>query len=126
MNMKFWLTQHSKERYKERILNGLNPFENLNVTILKQISAGADITNKIYDDCPRYVLFLYEKYKELGIKIVRFENILFITKKRKGTDNLFDVLTCYLEDGNYLKQFKNTTLSRQDIYLKIKILKGKL
>jgi hypothetical protein len=125
-NMKFWLTQHSRERYVERILNGLNIIDNLNVTILKKISAGVDITNKVYDECPRYILFLYEKYNQLGITIIRSENILFITKKRKGTFDLYDVLTCYYEDGNYLRQFKNTALSRDMIFLKIKMIKGKL
>jgi hypothetical protein len=124
--MKFWLTQHSKERYVQRILNGLNTTENLNVMILKQISSGADITNKIYDECPRYILFLYEKYKELGITIIKKDNVLFICRKRKGTYNLYDVLTCYLEDGNYLKQFKNSALSREQIFLKIKMIKTTL
>lgn len=81
--MKFWLTQHCKERYIERILNGLNTIDNLNISILKKIEAGKDITNKIYDECPRYILFLYEKYKELGITIIKSENILFITKKER-------------------------------------------
>jgi hypothetical protein len=120
------LTQHSKERYVERILNGLNTLDNLNVTILKQISAGVDITSKVYDDCPRYILFLYEKYRELGLKIIKSGNILFITKKRKGTYDLYDVVTCYLEDGNYLRQFKNTALSREMIFIKIKEIKRKL
>ena len=124
--MKFWLTQHSKERYVERVLNGLNTVDNLNVTILKQISAGVDITNKIYDECPRYILYLYEKYKELGLKIIKSGNVLFLTKKRKGTECLYDVITCYLENSNYLRQFKNTALSREMIFIKIKEIKRKL
>lgn len=124
--MKFWLTQHSKERYVERILNGLNTVDNLNVTILKQISAGVDVTNKIYDECPRYILYLYEEYHELGLKIIKAGNVLFITKKRKGTEALYDVITCYLETGNYLRQFKNTALSRENIFIKIKEIKGRL
>lgn len=124
--MKFWLTQHAKERYVERILNGLNNHENLNITILKQLSSGKDITNKIYDECPRYILFLYEKYKELGLTIIQNDNILFITKKRKGTHNLYDVLTCYFDNGSHLKQFKNTALTREEIFLKIKEIKRKL
>jgi len=124
--MKFWLTQHSKERYVERILNGLNNIDNLNVTILKQMSAGVDITNKVYDDCPRYILFLYEKYKQLGLTIIKSDNVLFICKKRKGTYDLYDVLTCYFDDGKFLRQFKNTALSREEIFLKIKMIKSKL
>ena len=124
--MKFWLTQHSKERYVERILNGLNNVDNLNITILKQISAGANITSKVYDECPRYILYLYEKYKELGITIMKSGNVLFICRKRKGTFDLYDVLTCYFDDGKYLRQFKNTALSRDEIFLKIKVVKSKL
>lgn len=125
--MKFWLTQHSKERYLERILNGLNTSENLTITMLKHLNNGVDITNKVYDECPRYILYLYEKYKELGLTIVKAGNVLFITKKRKGTYDLYDVMTCYpYDDGKYLKQFKNTALSREQIFLKIKEIKRKL
>jgi hypothetical protein len=124
--MKFWLTQHSKERYAQRILNGLNTLDNLNMAILKKISSGKDITNQVFDQCPRYILYLYEKYKELGITIMRSDNILFICKKRKGTYDLYDVLTCYYEDGNYLRQYKNTALSREEIFMKIKEIKRNL
>jgi len=125
--MKFWLTQHCRERYVERILNGLNSVDNLNITIIKQMITGADITNKVYDDCPRYILYLYEKYGQLGLTIIKAENVIFIAKKRKGTYNLYDVLTCYpYQDGKYLSQFKNTALSRDMIFLKIKQIKSKL
>jgi hypothetical protein len=124
--MKFWLTQHAKERYLERILNGTNVTDNLNMRMLKDLYSGSDITNKVYDECPRYILFLYEKYKELGLTIIKSGSILFITKKRKGTYNLYDVMTCYFEDGKYLRQFKNTVLTREQIFLKIKEIKSKL
>lgn len=104
----------------------MNTVDNLNVTILKHISAGVDITNKIYDECPRYILFLYEKYKELGINIIRSGHVLFITKKRKGTYDLYDVITCYHFCNDHLKQFKNTVLSREEIFLKIREIKRKL
>lgn len=125
--MKFWLTQHSKDRYVERILNGLNTADNLNVTILKQISSGVDITSKVYDDCPRYILYLYEKYKELGITIIKKDNVLFIARKRKGTYDLYDVITCYnYDEGRFLRQFKNTALTREEIFFKIKLIKSTL
>jgi hypothetical protein len=124
--MKFWITLHARERYTERILNGLNNSDNLIISILNQIDSGKDIINKIYDECPRYILYLYEKYHELGLKIIKSDNILFITKKRKGTNDLFDVLTCYYDDEKYLKSFKNTALSRENIFLKIKEIKRKL
>lgn len=124
--MKFWLTNHVKKRYIERVLNGLNNFENLNITILKHVSSGKDITNKVYDDCPRYILYLYEKYKQLGITIMLAGDVLYITKKRKGTYDLYDVLTCYPYTGDYLRTFKSTVLSRDMIFMKIKEIKKTL
>jgi len=118
--MSFYLSKHVKERYVERVLGGLKPTDNLNILILEKLSKSKDITNKVYDEIPRYILFLYEKYKQLGITILRYENIIFITKKREGTYGLYDILTCYLEDTNYLKQFKNTALSRMDIFIQKK------
>lgn len=124
--MKFWLTQHSKERYIERVLNGQNSVNNINFHILDVLKTGRDITSQIYDECPRYILFLYEKYKALGITIIKSQNILFITKKRKGTYHLYDVLTCYYDTENHLRQFKNTVLTRDQIFLKIKQIKATL
>lgn len=124
--MKFWLTDHVKKRYIERVVNGVNNFENLNVSILKHISTGKDITNKVYDECPRYILFLYEKYKQLGITIMLANDVLFITKKRKGTYDLYDVLTCYPYTGDYLRTFKTSVLPREIIFMKIKEIKRKL
>lgn len=124
--MKLWITQHSRERYIERILNGLNTSNDVNINILKQASSGKDITNKVYDECPRYILYLYEKYNELGLRIIKNESVIFITKKRKGTFGLYDILTCYYDNGKLFKQFKETALSRQDIFLKIKEIKRKL
>lgn len=124
--MKFWITQHSKDRFRERILNGQNTVDNLNVHMINILRTGTNITSQVYDECPRYILYLYEKYKELGIAIIRAQNILFITKKRKGTYNLYDVLTCYYNTDNYLRQFKNTALTRDQIFMKIKEIKRKL
>lgn len=123
--MKFWITQHCKVRYKERILNGMNTSDNLNITILKQIGAGKNITNKIYDECPRYILFLYEKYKELGLTIMLSNHVLFLAKKRRGTNDLYDVITCYHYSPEYLRQFKNTVLSREEVFFRIKEIKRK-
>ncbi len=122
--MKFFITKHCQQRYIERVNNGLNVDDNVLFTILNKVSAGKDITNKIYDEIPRFILYLYEKYGELGQTIIKSDNIIFITKKRVGTNNLFDAITCYF-DNNYLSQYKNTVLSREDIFIKIKEAKKK-
>lgn len=122
--MKFFITKHAKQRYIERVNNGLHIDDNVIYTMLDKIKAGKDITTKIYDDIPRYILFLYEKYKELGQTIIKSDDIIFITKKREGANHLYDVITCYI-DNNYLSQFKNTSLRREEIFIKIKEAKKK-
>lgn len=124
--MKFNITHHASERYIERVRCGIHSTDtNLYTEILKDLSAGKDITNKVYDEAPRYILYLYEKYKQLGLTIIHSKSTLYICKKRQGTQNLYDVLTCY-SDHRYLEQFKNTVMSREEIFLKIKILKKQL
>lgn len=123
--MKFFITHHAGERYVERIRGGINSTDtNLFSEMLKQLHEGKDITNKIYDEVPRYILYLYEKYQQLGLTIIQFQNTVYICKKRSGTQNLYDVLTCY-NDYRHLEQFRNTTLSREEIFLKIKLIKKK-
>ncbi len=68
--MKFFITKHCQQRYIERINNGLNVDDNVLFTILDKVNAGKDITNKIYDEIPRFILYLYEKYGELGQTII--------------------------------------------------------
>jgi len=128
--MKFFLTKHCKERYVERVQNGLNPGGNILMTILNDLNEAKDITDKIYRECPRYILHLHEKYKEAGQRILQKDNILFIGKKRPGTgtpgkinDGIFDVFTCYNQGYQYLANFKSTVLNNEDIYIKIKQVK---
>ena len=85
-----------------------------------------DITNKVYDEIPRYILYLYEKYKSANYKILLADKVIFLCQKREGTNNLYDVITCYHENSNYLSQFKTTVLSRDEIYFKIKLIKNKI
>ena len=119
--MKLIITNHCKERYVERINNG--EFIDI-VIILKLISSGKDITNKIYDEVPRYILYLYEKYGELGQRIILSSDIIFILRKKEGTFDTYIVLTCY-KNENHLSQFKNTSLSREEIFIRIKLAKSK-
>lgn len=91
--MKFFITHHAGERYIERIRCGLNSANNnLFAEILTKLNTGKDITNKVFDEAPRYILYLYEKYKQLGLTIIQTDDIIFICKKRSGTQSLFDVI----------------------------------
>ncbi len=116
--MKFYISQHCQERWVERVNGGLNKDPHTLMSILQTINASKDITPKIFEDVPRYILYLYEKYKSCGITIMSKDNIIFIAKKRKGAEKLYDVLTCYM-DNNHLDQFKNTALKRSDIFIRI-------
>lgn len=131
---KFNVTQHCRERYVQRI-----PFthgENLLMTILSKLNVTKDITEKIFEECPRYILHLLEKYKSAGQRIFLNveDNIIFIAKKRPGTgnnpqdarDGLFEILTCYKHDENYLSLFKESVQLRKVTYEKIAIEKKKI
>jgi hypothetical protein len=65
----------------------------------------------------------YEKYKSVSHRIFKSGNIIFIVKKRKNTDDLYDVLTCYIYDKENYEKYKNTVLPRSEIYEKISFLK---
>lgn len=123
--MKYWITQHCKERYLQRVNNGLAVSnDNITIEILKTIGSGKDITDSIYDKVPRYILFLHERYKECGQRVIKSGNIIFITKKREGTFNLSDVFTCFI-DNDFLEKYRNSALSREEIFMKIKAIKKK-
>ena len=119
--MKINVSKHCRERYKERISG-----ENTDIKILLyQISHGKDITMKVYEEAPRYILFLYEKYKTASQKILLFENIIFILIHDKNTDDN-NIITCYRKTENFLDAYKNCGLSRQIIYDKIALIKKKI
>lgn len=124
--MRFFITYHAADRFIERIRGGINSTNNnLFAEMLKELSIGKDITNKIYDEVPRYILYLYEKYKQLGLTIIHSNQTLYICRKRPGTQNLFDVITCY-NDHRHLEQFKNSAMKREEVFLKIKMIKKQL
>lgn len=122
--MNIFITTHAKQRYRERFLDNSH---NVNILpiMLKDIHSGKDITQKIYNDVPRFILYLYEKYEELGITIIQSDDKIFLLKKKDKTIDCLYVITC-IKSENYLNQFKNTSLSREDIFLKIKNIKSKL
>jgi hypothetical protein len=124
--MKFYVTKHAQQRYLERIHNNLNVSDNLLKDMLDILYKAKDITSKIYDNIPRYILYLYETYKTVNCKILESENVIFLCKKREGTEQLYDVITCYHKNANHLSQFENTVLSRKEIFIKIAEIKRKL
>lgn len=117
--MSYFITKHCKERFLERI-GQFNDVKEL----LSLVYSGKDTTNIIFDKYPRYILYLYERYKDCGIKIIQSGDITFMCKKRPGTLLAYDVMTCY-RDAHFDK-FGNTQLSRQEIYIRIKMIKNKL
>lgn len=117
--MSYFITLHCKERFAERI----SEFTDISV-LLKMVYNGKDITNMVFDKYPRYILYMYEKYNTCNMKIIQCDDITFIAKKREGTDNRYDVVTCY--KGNNFDKFGNTALSRQEIFIRIKLIKSKL
>ena len=118
--MKFHISQHAQVRYKERVHNNLNTSDNLLKEMLTLLWDSKDITNQIYDSIPRYILYLYHKYGSANYQIRKAKDIIFLCKKREGTYDLYVVITCWWEGSDYLSQFKNSVLSREEIFLQIK------
>ena len=119
--MKFFITGHLKQRYIERVLNNKET-NNLCTDILKDCSASKNISSHVSNDNPRWLLYLMEKYKKRGIQILKKDDLYFIAYKREGTNDLYDVVTCYYGDETY-NTFKKSSMKRSDIFLKIKQLK---
>lgn len=115
--MKFYITKHCKERYLERILGGLNSSPNLLLTIFNDLNNSKNITSELSTKLPRFILYLKERYGNKGYNILKNNNTLFILIKRKGTLDLYDVITCYIDIDIYSKF--STVLTNKEIYLKL-------
>lgn len=122
--MKFYITKHCRERYIERVLSGNNTKDNILLSILAELKSGTNITSKISEEYPRLILYLKERYENKGFNFIKKDHTLYVLVKRKGTQDLYDVITCYIE-GPQLEMFKNTVLSNEEIHLKLKLLKSK-
>ena len=120
--MKFYITKHCKERYRERILGNTGVVDNLTLSILKDLNTGKNITSKLSTELPRFILYLKQQYgSDKGYNIIQKDHTFFILTKRKGTENLYDVLTCYIEFETFRK-FKHTVLTNEEIHLKLAML----
>lgn len=124
--MKYNITKHCSQRYVERVLGGIKTSDNLYVSILKDLSGGKNVTSKMSEDHPRYILYIKERYGiEKGCNFIKNDNTIFILKKRKNTDDLYDVLTCYIETPDTYTTFDNSVMSKHEIYYKLSKLKKK-
>ena len=121
--MKFYVTKHCKDRYRERVLGNTGSCNNLILTILNDLNTGKNITSKLSTELPRFILYMKEQYgSDKGYNIIQKDHIFFILTKRKSTENLYDVLTCYIEFDTFRK-FSNTCLTNEEIHLKLANLK---
>lgn len=123
--MKYYITKHCKDRYLQRILNGNNITDNLLFTILDDLKSGKLITSEMSDKYPRFILYLKENYgSDKGYNFIQKENTIFVLCKRKGTESLYDVVTCYIESGVF-ESFNSTVLTDKEIYNRLALAKYK-
>ena len=85
-------------------------------TIMNVASAGESMV--INDPKGENYLITYPYLKDKGYNIIQKDHTFFILTKRKGTENLYDVLTCYIEFDTFRK-FSNTCLTKEEIHLKL-------
>lgn len=123
--MKYYITKHCKDRYLQRVLNGNNVNENLLFSILDDLKFGKLITSEISNKYPRFVLYLKENYgADRGYNFIQKDNTIFVLCKRKGTESLYDVVTCYIESGVF-ESFNSTVLTDREIYNRLALTKYK-
>jgi hypothetical protein len=121
--MKFNITRHCKNRYIERVLGGLNNSPNIFLEILNMLNSATNITSKLSEENPRFILYLKERYGiDKGYNFLKKDNVIFVLSKHKGTKNLYEVITCYIKH-KHIDKFKNTILSNDEIHLRLRQLK---
>lgn len=124
--MRWDISKHARDRYLERVPVSMHTNQNTNISILESLRSSKDVTNKIFNEVPRYILYLYERYNELGLLIMRSsDGIIYLCRKKEGTFNTMSIVTCFMED-RYLDNFRNSAMSRQDVFFKISCIKKKL
>lgn len=121
--MNYNITRHCAQRYIERVCGGLNASTNLYKDIIRSLNSATNITSKLSTDVPRFLLYVKERYgTDKGFNFLKNDHIIYVLTKRKGTEKLYDVLTCYIEN-NLFDKFKNTALSKEQIHMKLSMLK---
>lgn len=119
--MTYTITQHCRERYIERILN-FAKCENLLRQMLEELRNSKNITGDIANKVPRFILYVKERYGR-NINILENGETIYILTKVKDTANIYAVLTCY-NKRNYLNMFENSQMTKEEIYHRLKLLKG--
>lgn len=122
--MRYDITRHCKDRYIERVLGNLNNSDNLFVEMLKNLSTATNITSKLSETCPRFVLYVKERYGSIGFNFLKKDHVIYVLTKHKGTKDLYDVITCYVE-SDALKKFENSALTNEQIYTRLRLVKTK-
>lgn len=84
-----------KYLYQNIIKNDIQKeFNNLLATIFNDLNNSKNITSQISTDVPRFILYLKERYgNDKGYNILKKDHIVFIAVKRKGTYDLYDIVT---------------------------------
>ncbi len=129
MRTKFIFTQHFRERFSERILNqpDVNFVKGVDRLIMDDIKEAKE--KREYLNLPRFVLYLYEKYKGVnGVQIFESDNAIYVTKHEKGMGFNY-VLTCWNKKSDYYfgpnGMFRNSALPNKEIYNRIAEMKIK-
>lgn len=118
-NITYNITKHCLKRYIERVLGGLNNSPNIYLEILMMLKTGVNVTSKLSEKHTRFILYVKDRYGKRGYNFIKKDHTLFILSKRKGTEKIYDVITCYTEDENTYKIFDNSALSKNEIYFKL-------
>lgn len=124
--MRYYISKHCQNRYLERVLSNVVSSSNpLIHQIFGDLNTAQNITSQIADNYPRFVLYVKERYgKDIGFNFLKKGHTLFVLTKRKGTVDLYDVITCYIE-SHMLTKFAKTALSKDEIYTRLSNLKHK-
>lgn len=120
--MKYQINPHCRDRYIERVRSSASS-KNLYREILENLWDAKNITSQISNDCPRFILYVKERYGN-NINILEKGEVIYILEKQKLTVDTYNVLTCYIKH-RFLEQFKHSALSREEIFHRLKMLKNK-
>ena len=58
----------------------------------------------------------------MGFNFLQNDKTIFVLTKRKGTEKLYDAVTCYIESDTFNK-FANTSLNHDQIYTRLALVK---
>lgn len=125
--MKLYVTEHARQRYVERVCNGLNTSNNLLKLMMNNIYAAKEVSSQISNDNPRFILHIHEKFLRKGVKVFLHDNVYYIGLPGEGRSlGKTVIVTCYHEGGDRMRMFKESSMSRTEIFIRLKMVKKKL